>query len=166
MSEVTRGNCLTEILITWVSIGRIMGSRFVNFVIAGAIASSSVMLVCAAGVRPFSDQHAQAASPLAKVEIEYPLEGSIFPPEITPPTFLWHDRSETAKRWVVEVSFAGHSKSIRVESAGEFMHVGESDPQAGDAAILIPSLTDARTWKPDSETWNKIKQLSVKSPAT
>ena len=143
-----------------------MGSRFVNFLIAGAVASGSVFLVCAAGVRPFSDQHAQAASPMAKIEIDYPLEGSIFPPEITPPTFLWHDRSETAKRWVVEVSFAGHSKSIRVEAAGEFMHVGESDPRAGDAAILIPSLTDARTWKPDTETWDRIKQLSVKSPAT
>jgi Flp pilus assembly protein TadD len=143
-----------------------MGSRLVNFLIAGAVASSSVFLVCAAGVRPFSEQHAQAASPVAKIEIDYPLEGSIFPPEITPPTFLWHDRSETAKRWVVEVSFAGHSKPIRVEAAGEFMKVGENDPQAGDAAVLIPSLTDARTWKPDTETWEKIKQLSVKAPAT
>ena len=70
--------------------------------------------------------------------IDYPLEGSIFPPEITPPTFLWHDRSETAKRWVVEVSFADHSESIRLEAAGEFMQVGESDPQAGEAAMLIP----------------------------
>ena len=145
---------------------RIMRSCFVNFLIAGTVASGSVFLVCAAGVRPFSEQHAQVASPMAKIEIDYPLEGSIFPPEITPPTFLWHDRSETAKRWVVEVSFAGHTKSIRVEAAGEFMHVGENDPQAGDAAVLIPSLTDARTWKPDTETWAKIKRLSVKSPAT
>jgi tetratricopeptide (TPR) repeat protein len=143
-----------------------MRSCFVNFLIAGTVASGSVFLVCAAGVRPFSEQHAQVASPMAKIEIDYPLEGSIFPPEITPPTFLWHDRSETAKRWVVEVSFAGHTKSIRVEAAGEFMHVGENDPQAGDAAVLIPSLTDARTWKPDTETWAKIKRLSVKSPAT
>jgi hypothetical protein len=36
-------------------------------------------------------------------------------PEITPPTFLWRDASETAKRWVVEVSFTDHSEGIRVE---------------------------------------------------
>jgi hypothetical protein len=86
--------------------------------------------------------------------------------EIIPPTFLWHDRSETATRWVVEVSFADHSNRIRVEAAGEFMQVGESDSRAGDAAVLIPSLADARTWKPDAVTWEKIKRLSVKSPAT
>jgi len=25
------------------------------------------------------------------IAIDYPEEGSIFPPEITPPAFLWHD---------------------------------------------------------------------------
>ena len=102
-------------------------SRSVNFAIAGIVAASSVFLVSGAGTWPNSGKfHAQAASPAAKVEIDYPLEGSIFPPEITPPTFLFHDRSDTAKHWVVEVSFADRSNGIRVEAAGELMHAGES----------------------------------------
>ena len=30
------------------------------------------------------------------ITVDYPEEGSIFPPEITPPTFLWHDGSAAA----------------------------------------------------------------------
>jgi len=106
------------------------------------------------------------ASPAAKISIDYPLNGSIFPPEITAPTFLWRDPGDAAKRWVIEVSFANHSDEIRVEAAGEFMKAGESDPRAGEAATLTPEQAATRTWKPDAETWAKIKRLSVKSPAT
>jgi tetratricopeptide (TPR) repeat protein len=138
-----------------------------NAVLACIFGAGSIFLVCGAGMSHFSGiDQGQAVSPVTKITVDYPLEGSIFPPEITPPTFLFHDSSESAKRWVVEVSFADHSNGIRVEAAGELMHVGESDPRAGDAAILIPTLADARTWKPDSDTWAKIKRLSVKSPAT
>ena len=28
------------------------------------------------------------------ITIDYPLDGSIFPPEITPPTFIWRDAAE------------------------------------------------------------------------
>jgi Flp pilus assembly protein TadD len=144
-----------------------MRYRFVSFLIAGTVAASSVFLMSGAGIWPLSGNlHAQAASPEAIIQIDYPLEGSVFPPEITSPTFLWHDRSETARRWVVEVSFADHSNRIPVEVPGDLMQVGESDPRAGDPAELTPSLADARTWKPDTQTWEKIKQLSVKSPAT
>src|SRR5208337_4066560 len=92
--------------------------------------------------------------------------GSVFPPEITPPTFLGRDASETAKRWVVEVSFADHSGRIRVEAPGEYMQMGEIDPQAGEPSPLTPEQAATRTWRPDAATWAKIKRGSVKSPAT
>jgi Flp pilus assembly protein TadD len=104
-----------------------------------------------------------------KITIDYPLDGSVFPPEITPPTFLWHDASESAKRWVVDVSFGDHSSGIRVETPGELMKMGEIDPQASPRNELIqltPEQAAAHTWKPDADTWAKMKQRSTKSPAT
>ena len=88
--------------------------------------------VGAAGLsRSSATDHAPSASQPAKITVDYPLDGSVFPPEITPPTFLWRDASETAKRWVIEVSFADHSSGIRVETPGEHMQMGEIDSQAG-----------------------------------
>jgi Flp pilus assembly protein TadD len=141
-------------------------SRSANLLIAGIAAAGSVILVCGAALSPLPGKDSTPASPAAKITIDYPQEGSIFPPEITPPTFLWHDPNEAAKRWVVEVHFASRSNDIRLETPGEFMKAGESDARAGDPAQLIPQMATARTWKPDEETWAKIKRLSVKSPAT
>ena len=44
----------------------------------------------------------QALSPIS---IDYPEDGSIFPPGITPPTFLWRDAAGTP--WSIDVSFPG-----------------------------------------------------------
>ena len=35
----------------------------------------------------FAQTHADPAA----ITVDYPANGSIFPPEITPPTFIWHD---------------------------------------------------------------------------
>jgi Flp pilus assembly protein TadD len=138
-----------------------------NVLFVGIVGAGSVFLLGGAGLlRSAGRRHAPPASPPAKITVDYPLDGSVFPPEITPPTFLWRDASETAKRWVVEVSFADHSGRIRVEAPGEYMQMGEIDPQAGELSPLTPEQAATRTWRPDAATWAKIKRGSVKSPAT
>jgi Flp pilus assembly protein TadD len=138
-----------------------------NVLFVGLLGAGSVLLVGGAGLSQSAGRrHAPPASPPAKITIDYPLNGSVFPPEITPPTFLWRDASETAKRWVVEVSFANHSGRIRVEAPGEHIQMGEVDPQAGELPQLSPEQATTRTWRPDAATWAKIKRGSVKSPAT
>jgi Flp pilus assembly protein TadD len=140
-----------------------MRLRSANLLFAATLGVGSIFLVSGAALSPSAST--DPALPAAKIAIDYPLQGSIFPPEITSPTVLWHDPSDAAKRWVVEVSFANHSPKIRIEAAGEFMQVGESDPRAGDPAVLTPEQSATHTWKPDDETWAKIKRLSVNSPA-
>ena len=134
------------------------------------IGAGSFFLAGGAGLPPSSgSSHASPASPSAKITIDYPLDGSVFPPEITPPTFLWRDAGGSAKRWVIEVSFAGHSAPIRVEAPGDPMQLGEIDRQAtaeDELSRLTPEQAATRTWRPDEATWAKIKQQSVKSPAT
>jgi hypothetical protein len=41
---------------------------------------------------------AASGAKLAGVTIDYPLEGSVFPPDFAPPTILWHDGSKKADR--------------------------------------------------------------------
>jgi Flp pilus assembly protein TadD len=123
--------------------------------------------LCGAGLEPLGkNEPATPAGPLAPIMIDYPLNGSVFPPEITAPTFLWHDPSESAKQWVVEVSFAGHANGIRIETKGPLMQQGALDPEAGPGLELTPRQASTHTWKPDAEAWAKIKRLSVKSRAT
>jgi len=148
-----------------------MKSRSENVLIAIVAGAVSVLLVCGAavfgvGVSASGGRQVSAAGQPAKIAIDYPLPGSIFPPEITSPNFLWHDPSDSATRWVVEVSFKDRSESLRLESAGEHLQMGKLDPQAGPGIELTPEQASTRTWRPDAETWAKIKKLSVDSPAT
>jgi tetratricopeptide (TPR) repeat protein len=100
--------------------------------------------------------------------IDYPLNGSIFPPEITPPTFLWRDAAQ-ATHWRIEINFADGSPAMRFDSAGPPLSVGEIDSRCISANNELPKLTPmqaaAHTWIPDTKTWEKIKKHSVTGPA-
>ena len=104
----------------------------------------------------------------AVATIDYPLNGSIFPPEITPPTFLWRDAAQ-ASHWQIEIKFADGSAAMRFDTAGPPLSVGEIDPRCVSANNELPKLTPmqaaAHTWIPDTKTWEKIKKHSVTGPA-
>jgi Flp pilus assembly protein TadD len=132
------------------------------------LAAQSFWVLNAAGLPSgHKERKSGPASATASIAIDYPLDKSIFPPEITPPTFLWRDPSG-ADRWVVEVIFQGHRDNIRVNAPGEHWKPGEADPQTGlpDLARLPAKQAATRTWKPDATTWAKIKSGSVESQAT
>ncbi len=104
----------------------------------------------------------------AAIAIDYPVDGSIFPPEITPPTFLWRDPDKKAQIWQIEVSF-GEGKSIGDTSHGELMRIGEIDPRCGTPSnepTLTPEQAETHTWKPDPARWVAIKERSRKQIAT
>jgi Flp pilus assembly protein TadD len=135
---------------------------------AGGFASARVLIlgavVAASGI---AAQHNQQPAPIT---IDYPADKSIFPPEITPPTFLWRDPIESSVEWRIDVAFADGSPAIHVKSQGERMRIGEIDPRAVGPTNQPPKLTpqqaDAHTWIPDAATWAAIKQRSVERAAT
>lgn len=106
----------------------------------------------------------------ASITIDYPEDGSIFPPEITSPTFLWRDGEASAKTWRIEITFADGSETIHVDSPGDPMRMGEIDPRCISDTNQPPSLTPeqaaAHTWTPNATLWATIKQHSVERPAT
>ena len=105
---------------------------------------------------------------LAAITVDYPGDGSLFPPEITPPTFLWRDASEAAATWKIEIVFGEGGREIRLNSPGEPMRIGEVDDSYGGFVppTLTPEQAAAHTWKPDAETWRTIKARSARRAAT
>ncbi|MFZ1087514.1 MAG: tetratricopeptide repeat protein [Terracidiphilus sp.] len=129
----------------------------------------TVLSAAALGTMMAVDGRAAASQPVAIV-IDYPLQGSIFPPEITPPTFIWHDAARSVANWRINIAFADGSPAIHAQSKGEALKIGEIDPRCISSTNELPKLTpeqaSAHTWIPDSITWSAIKKHSAAGAAT
>ena len=104
------------------------------------------------------------------ITVDYPAEGSIFPPEIVAPMFLWHDPADEADRWLIEVSFADTPGRIHVLAPG-----GPRPPDTIDERCiastnevyrLTPYQASAKNWTPAVNVWDTIKALSSNRAAT
>jgi Flp pilus assembly protein TadD len=76
------------------------------------------------------------SAPSGRLGIDYPLDGTLFPPEIVAPTVVWSDETEGVARWVVMLRFG-----------------------AADEPLRFP--TAERRWRPSEADWAEIKQRSV-----
>jgi Flp pilus assembly protein TadD len=133
--------------------------------VAALFGASLFLVLCGTGRIHTAEARQTEPNALKPLTIDYPLNGSVFPPEITPPTFLWHDQNESVKHWVVEVFVRGSRNPIRIDAPGDLMKQGETDPNAGPMVALTAEQASTRTWRPDPQLWANIKKLSVKSPA-
>jgi len=93
----------------------------------------------------------------AGLVVDYPIEGSVIPPEIAPPTFLWHDDADGADAWLLDAAFADGSARLSVLVPGEPAPKGEIDPQCISKTNKIyeptPYQASAISWKPSAEVW-------------
>ncbi len=126
---------------------------------------AGMLLLGFATLAAHSARSSKEASPIT---VDYPEDGSVFPPEILAPTFLFRDPAEGVAVWRVEVTSPALPKPIRVPSHGEPLQVGEIDNTLTGFVppTLTPEQAAAHTWKPDAQTWAEIKRRSTKSPAT
>src|ERR1700727_2583746 len=114
-----------------------LGARLSHFLIAMIGVTGSAALVCGAAFSPTSGAALQEdTTPQAEITIDYPLNGSVFPPEITPPTLMWHVPSPSATRWVIQVSFVPPTQPLRIDAKGEWMQQSAIDPSAGPGLAL------------------------------
>jgi len=111
----------------------------------------------------------QARAERSAITVDYPENGSIFPPEITSPTFVWRDESAAAS-WAIDVLFSDGSPGMHFQSTGEPPRIGEVDPRCISANNELPALTrrqaEAHTWTPPAEAWEAIKLHSKEHRAT
>jgi len=140
----------------------------VTLLFLGAIVAATPMFSGRAAVQTNRARSVSAAS-LAPITVDYPQDGSIFPPEITPPTFIWHDAVKYATHWQIDFAFADGSAHVRAESAGERLAIGEIDQRCVSSTNELPKLTPeqaaAHTWIPEVGVWEAIKKHSVAGPA-
>ncbi len=113
---------------------------------------------------------ANPGSALCTITIDYPEPGSIFPPEITAPTFLWRDPSESAERWQIDWMSSDGMAGKSADSSGERLRVGEIDPLSVSHTNELPRLTpeqaETRIWKPTTDEWQWMKMHSVSGSLT
>ncbi|KKM20891.1 hypothetical protein LCGC14_1640920 [marine sediment metagenome] len=110
----------------------------------------------------------ERSTPTGKITVDYPLEGSLFPPDMVAPTFLWHDPDGAVTAWLIDVAFQGHPKHVYAVTSGKRTR-RQIDPECiskGNAWTESPYQASAKGWTPDERTWSIIMQRSIEKPAT
>jgi len=129
------------------------------------LALSALLITSATGSALFIAQHFPR-----KITVDYPLEGSVFPPEFPPPTFLFRDASKKAAVWRIDVAFEGGGLALHASSRGVPFAFGPIDPRCvsntNEPPRPTPEQAAAHTWIPDAETWTAIKRHSTEHDAT
>ncbi len=105
----------------------------------------------------------------ASLTIDYPLDGTIFPPGMVPPTFLWHEPNGRADTWLIEVALGGGAEQVWVLSPGSPPPAGRIDPaciaENNEIYEPTPYQASAKSWTPGAELWAAVSRRSVEKPA-
>jgi tetratricopeptide (TPR) repeat protein len=70
------------------------------------------------------------------IRIDYPLDKTLFPPEIPAPKFIWSDTSGSDESWYVFIT-------------------------TEDGNVVMSNKTDEQQWTPDSSNWEDFKRLQI-----
>ena len=126
-----------------------------------------ILVMVAAAVLAVGMYASGPAPPVSAIIVDYPSEGSLFPPDIIAPTFQWRDAEAAATAWRIDITFADRTHSLQLWTQGEKMKLGELDTTL--VGYVPPTLTPEQDadhiWKPDPKTWAEIKKHAVKGLA-
>ena len=78
----------------------------------------------------------------ARIAIDEPADGAVFPPGMVPPVFTWRDPASAAA-WSVEIRFSNGSPALHFAAKGERLTLGEIDPRCVSPNNQLPALTGA-----------------------
>jgi len=118
-------------------------SHLVLTIIAVVAIASVVILVIYHKLQPRIDDILAAyndKAPYSGLTIGYPLDGTLFPPEIVPPTLHWKDSNPQSDTWLITMKF--------------------QDDQG-----RLNFLTHTSQWTPQTKLWEDIKKRSLEKQA-
>ena len=118
--------------------------KMVAYPVVGAVvvgAAGVFVWICCRSVTMDEVLVAYAKQPRCTiVKTVYPLDGTLFPPEIVPPTVRWEDGNAAVSLWLVRVEVA-------------------------DGQAAIDCLSRERRWTPTAQEWERIKKGSRQTEA-
>ena len=92
------------------------------------------------GCQPDSESRLQSLTfpnePSGRLEITYPLDETLFPPEIVAPTLVWNDETNGVAEWVALI-------------------------RSGPDEEILRFRTDEPRWRPSEADWTEIKRRST-----
>jgi hypothetical protein len=98
-----------------------------------------VLAICAVLVAAGLALLLRSPVPAKPIRVAYPLQGTLFPNDIVPPTFRWEDPSD-AKKWRITFEFS-------------------------DGGAKITADSDKPSWRPSKDQWDSIKKQSLEHDA-
>ncbi len=130
--------------------GKLLGppdkSRILRWVLGAALIAACVLgalVVVFWRSAPPADDILAAYQPgvePGRLVIDYPLDGTLFPPEIAPPTFRWKDADGRSNAWLVVLDFE-------------------------DGQLPMAFRSRSREWSPPDDAWEAIKLRSLEKKA-
>ncbi len=82
----------------------------------------------------------RSGAPVAGLQVTYPLDGTLFPPESAAPAFAWKDGVGRSNAWLVTIeSPAGHGR--------------------------MDCITRQAQWRPEAQVWDEIKKRTLAKQA-
>ncbi len=109
---------------------------------------------------------AEEAGAGGRVTIDYPLEQAVFPDDMAPPTFRWHDSAKDADAWMVEIAVPGGRWARLLVPGGPPEELPEAPMPMVDGKPYVPTKfpEDTRPWEPSeyertAKTWRPSRVL-------
>ncbi len=123
-----------------------MAKSIRNLWLAGVVAAGVAVCLVVLSIRGASPDPREVLKSLAqttpphRLTIEYPLDETLFPPEISAPLFGWKDEDARSDVWLVSIEFP-------------------------DGQGRINSVVRQPEWRPTAAVWDQIKRRSLDAPA-
>ena len=105
---------------------------------------------------------AESVAEAGEIGIEYPFEGSVFPPEFISPMFVWSDKG-TADTWLIDVTLPDDGGRLCVLAPRNPLPEPEIDQSCFDLTEkdnppYPPYQPPETNWTPPDELWEAIKE--------